>query len=91
MSTDPDHASTEAATSALEEVAQEWMARRGVVSVEVARRREGDVPTGEVGIRVTVVDKLAPDDVPEGELFPEALGDIPVDVVEGRPPEPQLG
>jgi hypothetical protein len=67
------------------------MARRGVVSVEVARRRDGDVPTGEVGIRVTVVNKLAPDDVPEDELFPESLGDIPVDVVEGRPPEPQLG
>jgi hypothetical protein len=89
MSTHPDPDRTSAAQEALSGVADEWMSRPGVVSVEVARRREAGVPTDEVGIRVTVAKKLPVDEVPDAELFPQALGDVPVDVVEGRPPEPQ--
>jgi hypothetical protein len=63
------------------------MSRSRVVAVEVARRWEGGAPTDEVGIRVTVEEKLPPDDVPEGELFPSSLEGIPVDVVEGSPPQ----
>ena len=63
------------------------MARRGVVSVEVARRWRDGAPTDEVGIRVTVERVLPPDEVPEGELFPSSLEGFPVDVVEGRPPQ----
>jgi len=89
MSTHPDPDRTATAQSLLASVAEEWMDRPGVVSVEVARRRAGGVPTDEVGIRVTVARKLPRAEVPEGELFPATLGDVPVDVVEGRPPEPQ--
>ena len=87
--TDPDQESTEAAIAALDTVVDEWMRRRGVVSVEVARRWRGQQPTDEVGIRVTVERILPEHDVPEGELFPDDVDGIPVDIVEGRPPTPE--
>jgi hypothetical protein len=86
---DPDQVKT--AQHALEKVAGDWMARRGVVSVEVARRWRDGAPTNEVGIRVTVAKKLPPEDVPAGELLPEELEGVPVDVVEGKPPVPERG
>ena len=79
----------ERAERALERVRDEWLARRGVVAVEVGRRRRDGQPTDEVCIRVTVQEILPPDDVPDGELFPRFLGDVHVDVVEGAPPAPQ--
>ena len=78
-----------AATDALEAVRGDWMSRQGVVSVEVARRWSDGVPTGEVGIRVTVEKILPSDEVPEGELFPDELESIPVDIVEGTAPVPE--
>jgi hypothetical protein len=87
----PDPEVTRAAEAALDSVASEWMSRSGVISVEVARRRQDGVPTDEIGIRVTVERKLAPDEVPEGELFPSSLEGIPVDVVEGRRPQLEEG
>lgn len=70
-----------AAVDALARVAGDWMARPGVVSVEVARRGDSGV-----GIRVTVHERRPPDGVPADERFPAELDGIPVDVVEGRPP-----
>ena len=84
---DPEHVKT--ATEALDAVRGEWMSRQGVISVEVARRWIDGAPTSEVGVRVTVEKKLAPEDVPSGEMFPETLGDVPVDVVEGTRPVPE--
>lgn len=91
--TNPDPDLTRAAQTALANVIDDWYARRGVVSVEIARRWRGGVPTDEVGIRVTVEQLLAPAEVPEGELFPGELDGVPVDIVEGRAPviEPPLG
>jgi hypothetical protein len=86
--TSPDPESTRAAEAALAKVLEEWMARAGVVAVEVARRWRDGAPTDdEVGIRVTVERVLPADEVPEGELFPSSLEGFPVDVVEGRPPQ----
>ena len=83
----PDPGSTRAAEAALARVAPQWLARRGVISVEVARRWQDGASTDEVGIRVTVARILPADEVPEGELFPDALDGFAVDIVEGRPPE----
>jgi hypothetical protein len=75
------------AQDALARVAGDWMSRPGVVAVEVARRWQGGAPTDQVGIRVTVVRKRPRSEVPSSELFPSSLDGIPVDVVEGRPPQ----
>ena len=87
--TNPDRDIVKAAEAALERVAAAWMARRGVVGVEVARRWRGGAPTDEVVIRVTVERKLPDDQVPDAERFPRELEGIPVDVVEGRRPSLQ--
>lgn len=84
--THPDPDPTETARAALATVEREWIDRHGVVSVEVARRWRNGAPTDEVGIRVTVERRLPADEVPEGELFPQLLLGVPVDVVEGTPP-----
>lgn len=85
----PDPKAVKSAEDALGKVSRDWMARKGVVSVEVARRWKDGAPTAEVGIRVTVDRKLPPEDVPAGELFPQALEGVPVDLVEGAPPAPE--
>lgn len=85
--TNPDPDLTTAAQLALASVVDEWRSRRGVVSIEVARRWRGGTPTDEVGIRVTVAQRLPPEDVPEGELFPRSVDGVPVDVVEGSGPQ----
>ena len=83
----PDPESTALAEAALTGVVDEWMARRGVVSIEVARRWQDDAPTEQIGIRVTVERILPADEVPGGELFPDSLEGFPVDIVEGHPPQ----
>lgn len=88
MST-PDPDLVGKAQEALAKVSGSWLSRAGVVAVEVARRWRDGAPTNQVGIRVTVEQKLPPDEVPEGELFPGSLEGIPVDVVEGSPPQPE--
>ena len=87
----PGPESTGAAEAALARVVDEWMARRGVVSIEVARRWQEGAPTDQIGIRVTVERVLPADEVPAGELFPSSLEGFPVDVVEGRPPRLERG
>ena len=85
--TGPDPNLTKKAQAALAKVAADWMSRSGVVSVAVARRWRNGAPTDEVGIRVTVERKLSRSEIPSSELFPSSLEGIPVDVVEGRPPQ----
>ena len=82
----PDPAVTETAQAALSAVRDDWMRRSGVVSIEVARRRHNGVPTDDVGIRVTVERILPREQVPAGELFPDEVDGVPVDLVEGRRP-----
>lgn len=84
-----DRDPTRQAEDALAAVAADWMSRPGVVAVEVARRWRDGAPTDQVGIRVTVARKRPRGEVPEGELFPESLSGVPVDVVEGAPPQPE--
>lgn len=83
----PDPVLVNLAQDALAKVSADWISRSGVVAVEVARRWIDGAPSNEVGIRVTVEQKLPPDEVPEGELFPGSLEGIPVDIVEGSPPQ----
>jgi hypothetical protein len=87
VTTPPDPELTSAAEAALARVVEDWLARPGVVSVEVGRRWRDDAPTDDISIRVTVERVLPLDEVPDGELFPRSLEGFPVDVVEGRPPQ----
>ena len=89
--TDSDRDQTRKAQEAVAKVAGDWMSRPGVVAVEVARRWQHGAPTDEVGIRVTVERKRPRSEVPSSELFPRSLDGIPVDVVEGRPPQLEMG
>jgi hypothetical protein len=86
----PDPDATKKAQQALATVAETWMAQPGVVSVEVARRWQDGAPTDEIGIRVTVRRNQPRGDIPPSELFPSSLDGIPVDVVEGEPPSPEV-
>lgn len=86
---DPDPRTVAAAQAALDVVAEAWMSRPGVVSVEVARRRAGGLSDGTddgtpgVAIRVTVhPDAPIPD-------LPSDLDGIPVEVIGGMPYEPE--
>lgn len=79
-----DRADVEAAQRALEAVRDEWIGRRGVVSVDVARASRGRVP-GSPCIRVTLERKLPPEEVPAGELFPRDHDGVRVELVEGSP------
>lgn len=85
----PDPEQTRRAQAALARVAEAWVTRPGVVAVEVARRWRDGAPTDDVGIRVTVARKRPPAEVPAGDLFPATVDGVPVDVVEGRPPQPE--
>ncbi len=85
--TGPDRDQTRKAQEALAKVAGDWMSRPGIVAVEVARRWQEGAPTDQVGIRVTVARKRPRSEMPSSELFPSSLSGIPVDVVEGRPPQ----
>ncbi|HEU4320657.1 MAG TPA: hypothetical protein VFS66_11305 [Acidimicrobiia bacterium] len=84
---EPDPTLVNQAQDALAKVSTDWISRSGVIAVEVARRWRDGAPTNDVGIRVIVERKLPPDEVPEGELFPGSLEGIPVDIVEGHPPQ----
>jgi hypothetical protein len=89
MAVDPE--ATRRAEQQLEMVRDDWLARQGVLAVEVARRWVDDQPTDEVCLRVTVEQVLPPDDVPEGELLPRQVGDTRVQVREGGPFQPEPG
>jgi hypothetical protein len=75
------------AQEVLDSVAADWLARQGVISVEVARRWANGAATDEVGIRVTLERLLPEDEVPEGQLFPDSVEGVPVDLREGDPPQ----
>jgi hypothetical protein len=85
----PDPCTVAAARAALDGVVDDWMSRPGVVSVEVARRRTGDLTTatddqpGAVVIRVTVHP-----DAPTPDL-PDEIDGVPVEVIGGMPYAPE--
>ena len=78
--------SQQRAHEVLSSVAADWLARRGVISVEVARRWVDGAPTDEVAIRVTVERLLPEEEVPAGELIPDSVEGVPVDLREGDQP-----
>lgn len=87
MAIDPDQ--VKEAERELSLVRDDWLERHGVISLEVARRWDGDSPTDDVCIRVTVERVLDPDDVPAGELFPRSLGDTRIQVRQGTALHPE--
>lgn len=63
----------------------------GVERVSVGLRERGGVVTRELVFRVHVVRKLPASDVPPGEMIPEAILGVPVDVIVRRMPAPEVG
>lgn len=84
----PSHVA--AAVAALDQVRQDWQRRSGVTGIDVGFLWEEGRMTDQVGIRVMVEKVLAPEDVPPGELFPDSLEGIRVQVRqhEGYAPQP---
>lgn len=58
------------------------MNRPGVIGVGVGLRQRDGITTDEVAIVVLVEEKRPPADVPAGELLPEMVEGVPVDVIE---------
>ncbi|MEM9606118.1 MAG: hypothetical protein AAGA99_01775 [Actinomycetota bacterium] len=87
MTIDPEQ--VEHGQAALDDVRDEWLARHGVIAVEVARLWRDGQPVDEVCMRVTVERLLPPESVRTGELFPRHHEAVRVQVVEGHPPSPQ--
>jgi len=79
----------EAAIAALDEVRNDWLKRTGVTGVDVGFLWKDGVMTDVVGIRVKVREVLEPENVPDGELFPQYHRDFRVQVLEEAPPTPQ--
>lgn len=73
----------------LDRVRDEWLRRSGVTGIDVGFLWRGSTMTDQVGIRVKVEKLLEPEDVPEGELFPRQLGEVPVQVRQEVAPSPQ--
>lgn len=87
--------------AALRKTKDEWEERLlglpGVVAVGIGPKRVGGRDTGEVGIVVSVAEKVSKADLAPDEMVPETLDDVPTDVVqtgravlksEGRGPYP---
>jgi hypothetical protein len=79
----------EQAKAELDRVRSEWLRRSGVTGVDVGFLWQGSTMTDQVGIRVKVEKLLEPEDVPEGELFPRHVGEVPVQVRQEAAPGPQ--
>lgn len=77
------------AIAALDRVRRKWQSRQGVTGLDVGLLWHGGTMSQEVGIRVKVSKKLPPEDVPSGELFPDHVGTIRVQVLEEGAPAPQ--
>lgn len=60
----------------------ELMNRPGVIGVGVGLREHEGIATGEVAIVVLVERKRPLDELPPGEVLPDAVEGVPVDVVE---------
>jgi endonuclease G len=70
------------AEAALESVREEWLGRDGVTAVDLGFKwRQGQM-TDELAVRVHVVKKKREVELSAGELFPEEVQGIPVDVIE---------
>jgi hypothetical protein len=70
------------AVGELDKVREEWLKRPGVTGVDVGLRRGSEGK--ELAIRVYVERKLAPDALPQHDIFPDRLGRFPVEVIEAR-------
>jgi hypothetical protein len=74
----------DAAIAELDRVRGEWLKRPGVTAVDVGYRITEDKLTDELAIRVHVRRKLPREALSSWELFPERLGQFPVDVIEAE-------
>lgn len=76
----PDPETVQAATTELDRVRREWLARPGVTGVDVGFDPAGEID--QVAIRVYVERKLPRTELPPHEIFPQRLGPFPVRVIE---------
>ena len=72
------------AIATLDEVREDWMKRNGVTAVDVGFRFVDGIMTDQIAIRVHVKRKLPIDLLEPEEVFPEKLGDFPVDIIEAE-------
>ena len=66
----------------LESVRLEWMERPGVTAIDLGFMWQDGTMTDKLSIRVHVAKKKSRDQLGEGELFPEEIDGVPVDVIE---------
>lgn len=76
------HSDFQRAAEVKERYESELLAKENVVGVGVGIRKRQGVYTGEVALIVMVRRKLPRAEVPEGDLLPEEIEGIPVDVQE---------
>jgi endonuclease G len=72
------------AEKVLNSIRDEWLDRPGVVAVDLGYRWVRGDMTPELSIRVHVIEKKHPYQLKKGEMFPERLGGIRVDVIEAN-------
>jgi hypothetical protein len=72
------------AIAKLDEVREDWMKRQGVTAVDVGYKFINGKMTDQVAIRVHVKRKLPVEVLGPGEIFPEKLGNFPVDIIEAE-------
>lgn len=80
MPLNPDE--IEKAEAVLEAVRSEWLDRPGVNAVDLGFRWTAGQMTEEVSIRVHVAKKKGRDELEAGEIFPDAVDGVPVDVIQ---------
>ncbi|NJN54615.1 MAG: hypothetical protein HC804_07575 [Anaerolineae bacterium] len=70
------------AEAALAKVQAEWLARQGVTAVDLGFKWSHGAMTGQLAIRVHLVQKKPLAELSESERFPSEVDGIPVDVIE---------
>jgi hypothetical protein len=82
MSFEVSDSEQKAAIAELDKVRADWLRRPEVTAVDVGFRFKEGRMTSELAIRVHVRRKLPKEALSDYMLFPETLGDFPVDVIE---------
>ncbi|WP_017626590.1 hypothetical protein [Nocardiopsis chromatogenes] len=78
----PDRAQWDRARAAHRAASADLWSYPGVTGVAVGVERTGGEPTGRAAVVVYVARKLTAQDLAPGDLLPDVVGDVPVDVVE---------
>ncbi len=69
------------ARAVLDQVGARLRRRRGVVGVDIGPERRGGRLTGQLAIRVHVIEKIESDDLSGNRVLPDEISGVPVDVI----------